>query len=129
MVLIGEASRQSGVAIETIRYYEREGILPAPRRAMNGRRLYAPADIALLRFVRRCRELGFSIADIRVLLSLRQGGLGTCDQVRRLSEENLQDVRRKIDDLKKMEKALNQLIIDCEAGGPDCPALSTLFAE
>src|SRR3546814_10034854 len=68
---IGEAARQSGVTVETIRYYERERIVPPPDRSASGRRLYDPAGIMRLRFVRRCRDLGLSIADIRTLLVFR----------------------------------------------------------
>src|SRR3546814_14180805 len=73
---IGEAARQSGVTVETIRYYERERIVPPPDRSASGRRLYDPAGIMRLRFVRRCRDLGLSIADIRTLLVFcEEGGM------------------------------------------------------
>ncbi|MCD9150154.1 MerR family transcriptional regulator [Pseudophaeobacter flagellatus] len=74
MIAIGEASRQSGIGIETIRYYEREGIVPKPERAANNRRLYSVHDVGRLRLLKKCRDLGFPLADAKTLIDLSEGG-------------------------------------------------------
>src|SRR5437762_9366472 len=96
---IGELSKHSGVNIETIRYYERIKMLPAPPRTAAGRRVYDPAHVRVLAFIRRSRELGFSLYEIRALIRL--GGLekATCREVREIAAHHLEDIRTKIDDL------------------------------
>ncbi|MEP2980676.1 MAG: MerR family transcriptional regulator [Lentilitoribacter sp.] len=126
---IGNAAKLSGVNIETIRYYEREGIVPKAKRAENGRRTYDEDAISRLRFVKRCRELGFAIVDIRTLLRLSDQDAGTCDEVRNLSEMNLAAVSAKIEDLVRMQNALQELITSCRSGQTECPMLRNLFAE
>jgi MerR family mercuric resistance operon transcriptional regulator len=126
---IGVAAKLSGVNIETIRYYEREGIVPKAERTSNGRRTYDDEAISRLRFVKRCRELGFAIADIRTLLSLSDQDAGTCGEVRNLSEANLMSVTSKIDDLNRMKSALEELVTSCKSGQTECPMLKNLFAE
>lgn len=129
MRTIGEAAKRSGVTIETIRYYEREGIVPEAERHANGRRLYDEAAIARLRFIRRCRDLGFSIGDIRALLDLSSTTTQSCWEVRSLSERHLADVRARIADLQEIEAALVNLVQACDDQGDDCPALKVLFAK
>lgn len=129
MYPIGEAARRSGVAIETIRYYEREGVVPLPDRAASGRRLYDRAGIARLRFVKRCRDLGFSLEDIRVLLALSKPGFQACSDVKRLGERHLRDVREKIADLTRLEAALAEMVAECGEQKPECPLLRQLFAD
>jgi MerR family mercuric resistance operon transcriptional regulator len=129
MYAIGEAARQSGVTIETIRYYEREGIVPPPDRSASGRRLYDTAGIARLRFVKRCRDLGFPIAEIRTLLVLSNADGNACSDVRGISERHLSDVRAKIADLTRLESALESLIEQCNRGERQCPALRRLFTD
>jgi MerR family mercuric resistance operon transcriptional regulator len=129
MHAIGEAARRSGVNIETIRYYEREGIVPVAERSATGRRLYDDRGIARLRFVKRCRDLGFSVESIRGLLILSSNSAEGCHEVKRISERHLSDVRGKIADLTRLEAALADLISDCDRGKPDCPALRQLFAD
>lgn len=126
---IGVAAKLSGVNIETIRYYEREGIVPKAERISNGRRIYDDEAISRLRFVKRCRELGFAIADIRTLLSLSNQAAGTCNEVRKLSEVNLAEVTTKIADLTNMKSALEELIASCNEGQTECTMLKNLFAE
>jgi MerR family mercuric resistance operon transcriptional regulator len=126
---IGVAAKLSGVNIETIRYYEREDIVPKAERASNGRRIYDDEAISRLRFVKRCRELGFAVADIRTLLSLSNQAAGTCNEVRKLSEVNLAEVTTKIADLTNMKSALEELIASCNEGQTECTMLKNLFAE
>ena len=123
------ASAMSGVNIETIRYYEREGVVPPVTRTPTGRRLYGDEDIACLRFVKCCRDLGFSIPDIRSLLNLSAGNDAPCADVKALGERRLRDVRRKLDELGKLERALAELVKRCDAGQTNCPMLERLLAD
>ena len=126
---IGPAAKLSGVNIETIRYYERAGVVAKAERSASGRRLYGKNAIVQLRFVKRCRELGFSIADIKSLLAIADGGRASCDEARAIGEGNLALVQDKIADLRRMEKALAELIGHCQAGQSDCPMLQRLFDD
>ena len=129
MIAIGEASRLSGVSIETIRYYEREGIVPAADRSANGRRLYDAAGITRLRFIRRCRDLGFRISDVRALLDLSENASKHCKDVRAISERHLSDVRARLSDLQALEAALADLVKACDDAPLECPALKQFFAD
>lgn len=125
---IGALSRRTRCNIETIRYYERIGLLPVPAR--RGRyRHYGPEDVGRLAFVRRARELGFTLEEVRALLRLAAGGTNTCADVRALAAMHLADVRAKIDDLRAMEKALVGAVRRCDAGEvPGCPLIESLSA-
>jgi len=126
---IGSISRDSGVHIETIRYYERIGLIPRQPRSGAGRRLYGAADRQRLVFIRRCRDLGFSLDDIRSLLELAGSGSRTCQEVKDMTEAHLKAVRERMADLRRMESSLKALSRSCEGGGsPDCPILARLFA-
>lgn len=127
MFAIGEASRQSGVSIETIRYYEREGIVGKAGRSGSGRRLYTEAEIAELRFIKNCRDLGFAIKDAVALRNLRQDPDGACAAVEEMGRAHLADVRAKIRDLKQLEAALVELVGNCGQGQVICPMLDGLM--
>ncbi|MBT9470928.1 MAG: helix-turn-helix domain-containing protein [Pseudomonadota bacterium] len=128
-IAIGELSRRTGCNIETIRYYERIGLMPAPPR--RGRyRSYGGGDVVRLGFVRRARELGFTLDEVRALLGLAAGGDSTCAEVRDLAAVHLKDVRARIADLKRMERVLADSVRACDAGhDPGCPLIDTLYAE
>lgn len=126
MIAIGEAARQSGVPIETIRYYERESVVAAPRRAANGRRVYSEKEVGRLRFIKRCRDLGFSIAEAKGLLSLSEGDNDNCAMVKDIGTTHLSAVRSKIAELKALEAALKQLTANCKAGSVSCQMLEAL---
>lgn len=129
-ITIGKLARHSGVNIETIRYYERIGMLPAPPRSAGGHRLYDEDHLKRLSFVRRCRQLGFSLDEVRALLSLVDGGDYSCDDVRRMALHQLDAVRRRIKDLRIMERTLDEMAGRCDGGEvPDCPIVETLFAD
>lgn len=128
MATIGEAARRSGINIETIRFYEREGIVPAPGRSTGGRRVYSADGIERLVFVKRCRDLGFPLRDVRALLALRNAESDKCDDVRAISERHISGVRDKIRDLRRLERALVSLVAECQEGRADCPALKGLFS-
>jgi len=125
-IAIGELSRRTGCNIETIRYYERIGVLPTPRR--RGRyRHYGADDVGRLNFVRRARELGFTLQEVRALLGLATGGMQSCSRVRDLAASNLLDVRARIADLKRMERALAHAVRACDRENrASCPIIDTL---
>ena len=128
-IQIGELSRRTGCNIETIRYYERIGLMPAPPR--RGRyRSYGGEDVGRLGFVRRARELGFTLDEVRALLGLAGGGQASCGEVRTLAASHLADVRARIADLKRMERVLTRSVRACDAGqDPGCPLIESLYAE
>lgn len=127
---IGGAARASGVNVETIRYYERIGLLPKPERGGGGQRLYGGEDQKKLAFIRRCRELGFPLADVSTLLSLSETKVRTCAEVKSLTEVQLGVVRGKIADLQRMENALSALAQSCDgSASPECPILAELFSN
>jgi len=124
---IGELSRLSGVNIETIRYYERVKMLPAPPRTTSGRRVYGAMDLRILVFIRRSRELGFSPNDIRALLRLGAPGRASCAEVEEIAAHHLEDIRAKLRDLKKLEHLLAKTVARCSGNtAPDCPVLDIL---
>jgi MerR family mercuric resistance operon transcriptional regulator len=127
---IGELSRRTRVNIETIRYYERIEMLPPPPRTTSGRRVYGPAETRTLAFIRRARELGFTLGEIRALLALSgEGGSESCAEVRELAAAHLAEIRGKIADLKAMERVLADAVERCDAGeAPGCPVLDALSA-
>ena len=125
---IGQLSAQAGVNIETIRYYEKEGLLPDPPRSEGGHRLYSEAHLKRLFFIRRSRELGFTLNEIRGLLELVDGETYTCAEVKALTLDHAQDVKRKIADLRKLEKVLRSMAAECDGGAvPACPVIDVLF--
>jgi MerR family transcriptional regulator, mercuric resistance operon regulatory protein len=127
MIPIGDVSRHTGCNIDTIRYYERIGLLPSPERHGRYRR-YSTGDIKRLVFVRRARELGFTLNEVRALLQLSEtDGMSACNEVREISAAHLADVRRRIADLRAMERVLSSAIRQCDAGQlPGCPLIEAL---
>jgi len=126
----GALAREAGVNIETIRYYEKIGLMPEPVRADNGYRVYGETSLKRLSFIRRCRELGFSLDEVRGLLGLVDGGDYTCAEVRDLSIVRLGDVRQKIRDLRKMERTLKEMVSQCDGGlVPECPIVDRLYSS
>lgn len=125
---IGELSRQTGCNIETIRYYERIGILPKPSR--RGRyRSYGTDDTARLSFVRRARELGFTLEEIRALLGMAAAEQVACAEGRSIAAAHLANVRARLADLRKMESALESTLHASDADNHfGCPLIDTLSA-
>ena len=127
---IGELSRHTGCNIETIRYYERIGLLPPPPRTEGGHRLYADEHLKRLTFIRRSRELGFTLREVRGLLELVDGGDFTCEEVRVLTLEHLGEVRQKVADLRKLERVLKTMAAQCSGGNvPECPIVEALYGD
>lgn len=127
MIAIGEASRLSGVPIETIRYYEREGVVSKAIRTASGRRQYSDADVSELRFIKRCRDLGFTLQDAIALRRLASEPADACATVEGLGREHLANVRSKIAELRKLERALAELTANCARGHGGCPMLKALM--
>ena len=123
----GTLARRSGVNAETIRYYEKISLLPEPERSAAGHRAYRERDFQRLCFIRRCREMGFSLAEIRGLLSLVDGEQVSCERVKRMADDHLRDIKAKISDLKKMERTLRALSDSCSGDDvPECPIIEAL---
>ena len=124
---IGELSRATGVNIETIRYYERVGVLPPAPRTEGGRRVYSSEDKRFLTFVRRGRELGFTLDEVRTLLDLGAPKNASCGEVREIASAHLADVRAKIADLARLEAIFADAVAKCTGDTvPVCPVLDIL---
>lgn len=122
-----ELARRTGCNLETIRYYEKVGMMPDPPRTASGYRIYGESHVSRLRFILRARELGFSIEQVRGLLELVDGGTQTCAEVKERTEQHLADVRAKIADLKRIEKVLATTAAQCSGEDvPECPVLEAL---
>lgn len=125
----GKLAKLAGVKAETIRYYEKCGLMNVPTRSSGGHRIYSEGDAGRLKFIRRCRELGIAISEIKGLLGLASAGGESCKQVRQATATHLADVRDKIADLRKMERTLTGLINQCDTNtSPECPIIEALFA-
>ncbi|HVA67093.1 MAG TPA: MerR family transcriptional regulator [Elusimicrobiota bacterium] len=125
---IGRVARCSGANIQTVRYYERRGLLSPAGRTESGYRLYGPEAARIIRFIRNAQELGFALREIAELLRLRVDRKGQCAKIRKQASAKLETVREKIASLRGMEKALGRLIRTCSAQGTteSCPILNSL---
>jgi MerR family mercuric resistance operon transcriptional regulator len=123
----GDLASRTGCHLETIRYYEQTGLMPNPPRSPSGHRRYSEAHERRLRFILRGRELGFTIDDLRKLLGLVDRRRVSCGDIRTAALAHLADVRRKIADLRRMERTLADTAARCRGGDvPDCPIIDTL---
>lgn len=113
---IGDLSRATGVNIETIRYYERIGVLPRPSRQMNGRRTYAEQDAGRLGFIRHARDLGFELADVRTLLALQEQPETSCEDASRIAHSQLEAVESRIAKLRNLRAELRRMVSECQRG-------------
>lgn len=128
MIKRGKLAELSGCNIETIRYYENIGLLNPPERTSSGHRLYNKQDQARLGFILRGRDLGFSIDELRSLLSLVDSHEYSCGEVLSVTREHIDSVKQKISDLRKLERTLTDISSQCEGGDvPDCPIIDSLF--
>ena len=128
---IGKLADRSGVSVQTVRYYERSGLLPKPSRAASGYRLYAHEAVRRLTFIKQAQQLGFSLGEIQDLLSLRMQSGTTCADIRQRAREKIIGVSKKIEDLQRIRDALTKLAAACRGNGPtsDCPILEALESE
>ncbi len=125
---IGKLAKRADVNIETIRYYERRGLIPKPRRRESGYREYSDETAKRILFIKRAKDLGFSLKEINELLSLKLDPGTSCSEVRKKAEMKLEDIESKIKTLRKMKKALVNLTNSCSGSGPvrECPILEAL---
>jgi MerR family copper efflux transcriptional regulator len=128
---IGRVSRRAGVGVETVRFYEREGLIEEPPRRLSGYREYDDKVVSRLGFIRRAKDLGFTLKEIKELLSLRRDTTTSATDVKRQAETKIADIEGKIRSLQKMKKALAKLTSACSCHGTsaECPLLHALDGE
>ncbi|MGH3757687.1 MerR family transcriptional regulator [Actinophytocola sp.] len=127
----GEVAAQAGVNVQTLRYYERRGLVPEPPRAPSGYRAYPTEVVATIRFVKRAQDLGFTLDEITELLHLADGGPDECEPARAVAEARMSDLERKIRDLERMHDSLAELLATCDRPRADrrCPLLRALQTD
>lgn len=127
-IAVGALAQQAGVDVATIHYYEGLGLIDKPRRTAGGLQLYRTTDVARVTFIRRTQELGFSTEAIRELLGMTEKGRHTCGDVHEVAERHLLDIRRRLDDLTRLERMLAPLVAACPQKGSTvhCPILNAL---
>jgi len=131
---IGTVAQQTGLTVDAIRFYEKEGLLRRPPRSEGGFRLFRLEDVEALKFIRKAQELGFSLQEVREILVLQGHGVEACEHVRELVEQKLASVRGKVEDLRKLERSLQGALRKCNRRlrevGPTherrCPVLEEL---
>lgn len=128
---VGDVARRAAVNLQTIHYYERRGLLPKPPRTGSNYRAYPEDAVLRVRFIKRAQELGFSLKEIKELLSLRAAPGARCADVRKRAETKVQDIDDKLRTLQEMRKALTKLIGACSGSGPvtECPILDALEGQ
>ena len=127
---IGEIASRAGINISTLRFYERRGLLPAPPRNVYGHRVYDSAEVSRLRFIKRAQALGFTLAEIKELLTLRESPEANCDRIRDRAEDRLQATERQIEELLEVRASLEDIVESCrrERRSDGCPAVAVLEA-
>jgi MerR family mercuric resistance operon transcriptional regulator len=128
MITIGQLAQKSGTDAQTIRYYERQRLMPEPNRTNSNYRLYAKDAIERLTFIKRAKEIGFSLNDIKVLLGMADGKVRRCSDIQKFAETRLSKIRAQISDLQAMEKTLSDLVRQCGFSDriTECPIIETL---
>lgn len=129
---VGDLAIQGGYKVETVRYYEKVGLMPDPPRTEGGHRIYSLDHLKRLFFIRRSRELGFTIEQVKELLRFIDEPDHTCGEVRGMAMSQARSVQENIDDLKRLQKALNEMAARCKGGRydiEDCPIVDALFED
>src|SRR5262244_515588 len=128
---IGELAKQAKVHVETLRYYERRGLIPRPRRTVSNYRVYSSENLRRVKFIKQAQGLGFSLKEIKKLLALRATPRARCADVRTYAAHKIEDIDEKIRSLARMRKTLEKLIAECSGDGPvtQCPILESLDSE
>lgn len=128
---IGQVAKEAGVGVETVRFYERQGLLEEPDRKASGYRQYGGEAVSVLRFIRRAKELGFTLKEIKALLALRLDGSARRSDVRMQARAKVEDIEAKVRDLQRMREALLRLVDTCHGDGPaiGCPILQALQGQ
>ena len=128
LLTIGKLADATGVNLETVRYYERIGLMPRPKRTPGGHRSYEGEHVRRLSFIRRSRELGFTIDQVRGLLRLVDGRRYTCAEIQAIAFRHMADIRRKVADLRHLEGMLADMAARCKGNQvPECPIIDSLF--
>lgn len=127
-MMIGKVAKSAGIGVETVRFYERRGLIASPPRNKSGYRQYPVSTIHRLRFIRRAKELGFSLREIKELLELRTDPTSTCGDIMQHTEQKLADINQKIEDLIRIRDALNILFEACSRDKTlaDCPIINAM---
>jgi Hg(II)-responsive transcriptional regulator len=125
---IGWVAKEAGVNAQTVLYYERRALLPAPARCMNGYRLFNDASVRRIRFIKRAQELGFTLKQVKALLTLQGEQDASCAEVSAMAASHLEDIEAKIHDLERMRKTLTPLVEACPKKGAlkTCPIMDSL---
>ena len=128
---IGQVAKQAKVHIETLRYYERRGLIPRPHRTVSNYRVYSSENLRRVKFIKQAQGLGFSLNEIKKLLALRAAPRARCADVRTYATHKIEDIEEKIRSLARMRKTLEKLIAECSGDGPvtQCPILESLDSE
>jgi Hg(II)-responsive transcriptional regulator len=128
---IGDLARQANVHVETLRYYERRGLLPKPNRTISNYRVYSYENLRRVKFIKQAQGLGFSLKEIKKLLALRATPRASCADVRTYAAHKIEDIDARIHSLARMRKALQNLLDECSGKGPatQCPILESLESE
>lgn len=132
LISIGKAAKETMVSVETIRFYEKQGLLVTPQRNASGYRQYPQDAIKRIFFIQRAKEVGFTLKEIKELLCLRKKPGTSCTEIKLRSLEKIEEVEKKIQDLEKIKQALSLMVIRCSGSGDlsDCPILESLdFGE
>ena len=128
---IGEVAERGGVNLQTIRYYEREKLLPEPPRLASGYRVYPDHTVRRVRFIKRAQEIGFTLAEIRGLLAIRIDADRDSSEVRTLAQAKITDIEKKIQTLQRMKEVLGRITERCSGCGPtsECPILESIDSD
>ncbi len=129
---IGQIAKKAKCKVETVHYYEKSGLMPEPPRTEGGHRIYALSHIKRLNFIRRCRELGFSIEQVKELLQLIDEPGHHCGEVKAIALLQARDIQQKIVDLKRLQSGLNEMVRQCKGADyaiVDCPIIEALYVE
>lgn len=127
----GQLALRAGVNVETLRYYERRGLLEAPARLPSGYRAYDDEAVRIIRFIKRAQELGFTLAEVETLLELAAGGPDTCDAAQSLAGNRIADLDRRIEMMRRMRDSLERLVATCQRPRRDreCPLIQSIEQE
>ena len=129
---IGKLAKQAKCKVETVHYYEKSGLMPEPPRTKGGHRIYSLSHIKRLNFIRRCRELGFSIKQIKALLKFIDEPNHYCGEVKAMAMLRAREIQQKIDDLERLKMALNDMVIKCKGANysiDNCPIIDALYIK
>ncbi len=128
---IGQLARLAKVSVQTLRFYERKGLLPPPPRRPSGYREYPLETVETVRFIHRAQELGFTLREIKELLDLQKVPRSTCGDVVAVAQRKIQEIKEKISDLRAMQTALSKLLTQCKGDAPilQCPIIAALAGK